>query len=200
MDVKFPADHYLASLQAPTEAEQSDHERAFLRAVRGHLKAVAGRGYTDPSTTPGIALIFIPNEAIYSFVMSADPDLVDVALAQRLVVCSPFTLFAVLAVIRQSTEAFRIGQASDELREGLTRFRAEWERFAGQLDRVAKQWETAHRGFEELAGTRRRQLERHLDRVDLLGVDARGSDLLSLVAPASSSRPETQISDVGGAR
>lgn len=173
MDVKFPADHYLEALEAPDEATRRRCERAFLADVRSHLRAVAGRGYADVETTPGLALVFIPNEAIYGFVVGADPGLVDTALAHGLVLCSPFTLFAVLAVVRQATEAFRLGQASAEILSCLGRFRSQWDRFGDQLDKVARQWETAHRGLEELTGTRRRQLERVLDQVDQLQPEER---------------------------
>jgi len=172
VDVKFPVDHYLAALEAPTEHERAEHEQAFVRAVRGHLKAVAGRGYADGATTPGFAVVFIPNEAVYAFVMASDPGLVDTALAQGLVLCSPFTLFAVLAVVRQASDAFRLGQASEEILGSLARFRTQWQKFSEQLDRVERQFETAHRGFEELAGPRRRQLERQLDHVEQLDGDA----------------------------
>lgn len=206
MDVKFPVDHYLASLEAGSPREQAEHEREFLRAVRGHLKALAGRCYAEPASTPGFALAFIPNEAIYAFLMAGDPGLVDAAMAQRLVLCSPFTLFAVLAVVRQSTEAFRLGQASHEILDCLARFRDEWNKFSDQLDRVGKQWETAHRGFEELTGTRRRQLERRLDHVDALRnqrlsvVAEPGTGQGHEAAPAAGGGSETPVREVGAGR
>ncbi|MEO9224257.1 MAG: DNA recombination protein RmuC [Acidimicrobiales bacterium] len=172
LDVKFPVDQYLAALEARDERSRAEHEQAFVRAVRSHLKAVAGRGYADPTSTPGFAVVFIPNEAVYAAVMNLDPALVDVALRQGLVLCSPFTLFAVLAVVRQAVDAFRLGQASEEIIECLARFRSEWAKFADQLDRVERQFETAHRGLEDLVGTRRRQLERQLDRIDQIEAPA----------------------------
>jgi DNA recombination protein RmuC len=205
IDVKFPADHYLASLDAPDERAQAEHTQAFLRAVRGHLKAVAARGYADPTTTPGFAVVFIPNEAIYAFLMAADPGLIDRALEHGLLVCSPFTLFGVLAVVRQASDAFRLGQASEEILGSLARFRTQWEKFSEHLDRVGRQFETAHRGIEELVGPRRRQLERQLDHIDRIGtahdhtrppvrfevLDGADADLYG---------PETQIREVGAGR
>ncbi len=201
MDVKFPIDHYLASLQAPVDRERAEHEREFLKAVRGHLKDVAARGYADPASTPGFVLVFIPNEAVYSFLLATDPRLLDLAMGHRVVVCSPFTLLAVLAVVRQAADAFRIGQASDEILQCLARFRSEWEKFSLQLDRVAKQWETAHRGLEELAGTRRRQLERRLDHVDALR--ARRLEVVADVDPSGQRvglAAESPVSEVAGGR
>ena len=99
MDVKFPADNYLRFLEAEGDADRDRFRTAFLRDVRARLKELAGRGYTEPESTVGFLLMFIPNESVYAFIHQHDPGLIDTALAQKVVVCSPCTLFPVLAVI-----------------------------------------------------------------------------------------------------
>jgi DNA anti-recombination protein RmuC len=74
----------------------------------------------------------------------------------------------VLAVIRQSVDTFRLGQASHEILDSLGRFRTQWERFSEHIDKVDRQLDTVRRGFDELAGVRRRQLERQLDAIDAI--------------------------------
>ncbi len=132
-------------------------------------------------------LLFIPNEAVYGAVHELDPQLGDVALHHRVVLCSPFTLVAVLGVIRQSVEAHALSRASDELLEHLAGFEAQWVRFTESLDLVAKRFDTAHRGLEDLAGTRRRQLERELERIADLRA-RRDPPRLDLVADSTVSR------------
>ncbi|CAN5509253.1 hypothetical protein BH20ACT2_BH20ACT2_07750 [soil metagenome] len=163
MDVKFPIDNYLRALEAGRPAERQAFEAAFLRDVRNRIGELAGRGYVDPPITVDYVLAFIPNEAVYAFVHEADPALVDTALAQKVVLCSPCSLFAVLAVIRQAVDAFALERTSDEILACLAGFADQWGRFSEQLDLVAKRMETAQRGFEDLAGPRRRQLQRRLD-------------------------------------
>ncbi|HEX2576628.1 MAG TPA: DNA recombination protein RmuC, partial [Aquihabitans sp.] len=82
------------------------------------------------------------------------------------VLCSPFTLFAVLGVIRQSVEAHEVARTSDEILACLGAFGDQWVRFSEQLDLVARRFDTVHKGLEDLTGPRRRQLERQLDRID----------------------------------
>jgi DNA recombination protein RmuC len=103
---------------------------------------------------------------VYGFVHERDPGLADLALRQKVVLCSPFTLFAVLGVIRQAVEAHEVSRASDEILTCLSGFGEQWQRFSESLDVVAKRFDVAHRGLEDLTGTRRRQLERQLDRVE----------------------------------
>ncbi len=176
MDVKFPLDNYVRALEASADHERVAAEAAFARDVRQRIKELSARGYIESGVTVDHVLLFIPNESIFSFVHQQDPALVDVALRQRVVLCSPFTLFAVLAVIRQAVEAVQLQQTSDDVLRCLEGFGHQWEQFTEALELVGRRLDTAHRGFEELAGPRRRQLERQLDRVDDLRAQ-RGLDV-----------------------
>jgi len=167
MDVKFPVDNYLRHLEAATDAERDLHAKAFLRDVRGRVKELSTRtGYIDADTTLDEVLLFIPNESVWAFIHERDPQLIDVALGQKVVLCSPVSLFAVLAVIRQAVEQTRLARTSNEILECLAGFGQQWTKFSESLDGVVRKFDTAQRGLEEVTGPRRRQLERQLDRIE----------------------------------
>ena len=204
MDVKFPVDNYLRHLEATTDAERDAHAKAFLRDVRGRVKELASRtGYIDADATLDEVLLFIPNESVWAFIHERDPQLIDVALGQQVVLCSPVSLFAVLAVIRQAVEQTQLARTSNEILECLAGFGKEWTKFSESLDKVVARFDTAQRGLEEVTGPRRRQLERQLDRVEALRVarglpDAEAAALLAVmatrrrgVAPAATSASGT---------
>ncbi len=163
MDVKFPVANYLRSLDATAAPEREAAEAAFVRDVRARIKEITGRGYVQPGVTVPYVLLFVPNESVYGFMHQRDPALVDVALSQHVVLCSPFTLFAVLAVIRQAAEAMALAHASDEVLGCLAGFSEQWDRFTAQLETVGKRLDVAHGAFDDLAGPRRRQLQKQLD-------------------------------------
>jgi DNA recombination protein RmuC len=165
MDVKFPVDNYLRYLEAASDRERDQHAIAFVRDVRARVRELSGRVYIDPDETLDEVLLFIPNEAVYAFVHSHDRDLVEVALRQKVVLCSPSTLFSVLAVIRQAVEQTQLQRTSDEILACLAAFEQQWGKFAEALDKVGRSLDTVRRSWDDLTGTRRRQLERHLDRV-----------------------------------
>jgi len=81
------------------------------------------------------------------------------------VLCSPSTLFAVLAVVRQAIDHFRLEQASNEILDCLGTFTVQWQKFTDQLDKVGRQLDGSQKAFAELAGTRRNQLQRAVDAV-----------------------------------
>ena len=169
MDVKFPIANYTRYLDAASDAERDALRGAFLRDVRSRVRELTGRGYVDPAGgTLDFVLLFLPNEAIYSFVHEHDVALIDDALAQRVVLCSPLTLYAVLAVVRRAGEAAALERTSGEVLAVLGSFTQEWGRFCDSLDKVGRAGDAVERAYGELAGTRRRALERPLARVDEL--------------------------------
>ncbi len=167
MDVKFPLDNYLRLLDAGADLERAQHEKAFLRDVRNRVKELAGRDYIDPAAgTLDYVLLFIPNEHVYGFVHDRDRELVDLALAQKVILCSPLTLFAVLAVVRQAVDSFALERATGEILELLESFRGQWDKFTGQMDTLGDRLDSTRKAYDQLTGTRRRQLERQLDKID----------------------------------
>ncbi len=169
MDVKFPFDNYLRSLQATDAEARQRLEAAFRKDVRAKIVEVASRDYVAPDAgTIDMALLFIPNEQVFGAMLSLEPLLVDEALAKRVVLVSPLSLFAVLAVIRQATASFRMSRAARDLAAGLEAFRNGWRAYQAESERVGQRLEEAQKAFQLLTLVRRERLEREIDRLDAL--------------------------------
>lgn len=169
MDVKFPLDNYVRSQEADADVERIGYEREFLRDVRGHIKALATRDYIDPEGgTVDYVLLFIPNEAVYRFVLETGPEVFDEALDHRVVCCSPQMLFAMLALIRQAADTLATQRAAEEIVSLLGLFNQQWRRFNQALDKLGRSVGSMTQAYESLAGTRRKALQRPLDRIEAL--------------------------------
>jgi DNA recombination protein RmuC len=173
MDVKTPMVEYTRYLASATEQEREAAAKAFRRDVRARIKEVATREYIDPEGgTLDYMLIFIPNEQVYGFIHENDPDLLDEALRGKVVLCSPLTLFAILAVIRQASENFKLAQQTNEILRTLGAFNNQWGMFKEQMSKVDRALESSRKAYAELMGTRTRQLDRQVERVEDLRVAA----------------------------
>lgn len=165
MDVKFPIDNYLRWLDAD-ETERELFAKRFRSDVRNRVTELGDRGYIDPANTVDELLLFIPNESVFGFVHEHDPELVDFALSRKVVLCSPTSLFAVLAIIRQAVDNFLVERQSDEILASVAGVREQWDRFGGAVDKVGRNLTAAQRAMEELAGPRSRQFGRQLERLE----------------------------------
>lgn len=169
MDVKFPLDNYLRCSEAGSELDQKRFRDDFLRDVRSHVKGLAGRDYVDPSTgTVDFVLLFIPNEQLYAFIHEHDALIGEEAAKRGVVLCSPLTLFAVLALVRQTVENLQMVRTSNDILSLLGAFKKQWGMFVEKMDKLDRSLCTVRRDYDELVGTRRRSLERPLEKIDAL--------------------------------
>ncbi|MCH7596751.1 MAG: DNA recombination protein RmuC [Planctomycetes bacterium] len=194
MDVKFPLDNYMKVQNAPDDATRALQTKVFLRDVRARIKEVTTRAYIDPAAgTVDYVIVFIPIEQIYAFIHEHDPSLLDDALRNKVVLCSPLTLYAILAVIRQASENFRFEQGSRKILELLAQFKKQWEKYGEVVDRMGRRLDDADKAFRELVSVRTRALERQLDKIDDLQAAQIGSAETTLEdqdAPALVERAE----------
>jgi len=168
MDVKFPMAAYLRYLEVGTDAERQAHLKAFLRDVRARVRELAKREYAQEGSRPTVdyVLLFLPNEQLTGFIHQHDPALLDEAMGQRVVMCSPLTLFAFLGVIRQAFDNFVIEQTSDEILQLIGKFGQQWQKYTESAEKVKKRLEGVQNEFDQLVGVRRRSLERPLAQLE----------------------------------
>ncbi|MDP6047224.1 MAG: DNA recombination protein RmuC [Phycisphaerae bacterium] len=176
MDVKFPLESYKAYLDADTDQASAAALRALTVAVRGHIRAVAARGYIDTKITTNYVIVFLASEQILSSVLADQPDLIDEALGKRVVLAGPMTLYAMLSVIRQAAEAANLMTTASQVIELLGKFSVQWEKYNVEVDKLGKYIDQANRQFEVITTTRTRALQRPLDRIEKLSQDAGDGD------------------------
>ncbi len=193
MDVKFPIDNYLRWLEAEVETDRTAFAKAFRKDVRQRVKELSTRNYIDPETTVDYMLLFVPNESVYGFLHEHDPELVDHTLRQRVVLCSPTSLFAVLAVIRQAVDNFLVERRSDEILTALTGLRAQWDRWGDPMAKMKRNLDAAQKAFDELSGPRTREFERYLQKLEGFREGDEDQKLLETPEPEPTTGPTQPI-------
>ncbi|RAP34438.1 DNA recombination protein RmuC, partial [Candidatus Marinamargulisbacteria bacterium SCGC AG-439-L15] len=111
-------------------------------------------------------LVFIPNEQIYGFINEENRSLLDDALAQKVIFCSPMTLYALLAVIRQALDNFTFEKKAHEMLKHLGEFNKQWQKFKDSMEKMGKRIEDAQREYTTLMTTRKNQLDKPLLKID----------------------------------
>lgn len=172
MDVKFPLNNYLAYLNAENEQEKEHYKNLFLKDVRQRIKEVTTRDYINPAeNTVDYVIVFIPNEQVYAFINEHDSAILDEALRNKVILSSPITLYAVLAVIRQAVDNFNLERTAAEILALLNDFNKQWEKFKDSMDKMGKKLSDAQKEFNNLVTTRTNQLERPLRKIDQVRIE-----------------------------
>jgi DNA recombination protein RmuC len=183
MDVKFPLDNYMKYQSEESEAVRDGYKSQFLKDVRQRIKEVTTRDYISPEDrTVDYVLVFIPNEQVYGFINQCDCTLVDDALKTKVILCSPFTLYAILAIIHQAVDNFSLEQTASEILGLLGAFSKQWGAFKGEMDKMGNRIDAARDEYQKLVTTRSTQLERVLAKIDGIrkqrGISATESETL----------------------
>ncbi len=124
MDVKFPLSHYEKFIETEDELVKNNEKKEFLKDVKNHIKTISTRSYIDTSSgTLDYVLMFIPNESIYSFINQEDSAVIDYALDNKVLLCSPLTLYAILSLINQATRNFAMEERASDVMKLLSKFK-----------------------------------------------------------------------------
>lgn len=170
LDCKFPLDNYAAYVKSENGAEKEGLKKQFLKDVRTALKGLSGRDYIDPNGgTVDYSVMFIANEQVFNFVNEFDGTFIDDAMKAKVVVCSPFTLYAVVSIIYKAAENFKMEKAAKDMVVQILKFKAQWEEFKGHFDSVGASIDKVKDEFEKLKTTRVNKLDvplRDLERLE----------------------------------
>ena len=169
MDVKFPLDSYLKYLNEENDALKETYKQQFLKDTRQRVREVTTREYINPAeNTVDYVLVFIPSEQIYGFINECDNSLIDEAIKHKVILCSPLTLYAILAVIRQAMDSFNIQRNRADTLALFESFNRQWEAFKESLDGMGKHIEKARDEYQKLVTTRTNSLEKPLRQIEEL--------------------------------
>ena len=167
MDVKFPLTHYENYISSSSELDRKSEKKAFLRDVRNRIKEVSKRSYINPEGgTVDYVLLFIPNESVYSFLNQEDLSLIDFSLKNKILLCSPITLYAILSLIRQAVSNFSMEKKASEVQELVGVFRKQWDNFIAKIDSIGKTLTSLTNHYEDLRGPRLRAVEKPMEKIE----------------------------------
>jgi len=162
MDVKFPLDRYAAHFSAETDALREQAKGEFVKAVKGHIDALAKRDYINNAKEEALdyVLMFLPNESISGFVHEADPKLLDYALNNKVVLCSPLSLYSFLVVVRQATDSFHTEQTAASIMQQINKFHGEWDKYVKAVEDVKDTFDKLNQKIDDIStgGTRFKKL------------------------------------------
>jgi len=161
VDAKFPFDDLIAYQDAKTEAEKKQTLNNFRAAVKLKIKDITSKDYINPENqTLDFVIMFIPNEMIFSFIYEKLPDINQYCNERRVVLAGPFGFTAVLRLVLQAFKNFRYEKDLQQILGLISKFQEEYSKFGDSLEKLGRQIETTQKTYQEVEGTRNKQLTR----------------------------------------
>jgi len=171
VDSKFP----YANLQRMSEAEDKESKEKYMKLfekdVREKIKQVTSRDYISPEDkTVDFVILFIPNEMIFSYIYDKMPELSQEAMASKVVLAGPFSFTAMLRMIKQSYENFRVQKNIYNIIGHVKAFEKEFDTFSGEFYKIGDRIGSLQKQYESVSSTRFNQLVRRIDKVKQEGL------------------------------
>lgn len=162
IDSKFPMENYLNMVEEPED--EAFYAREFRKNMRKHIDDVASKYITEQ--TADQAILFIPSEAVYQYVLSEQPDLFEGALSRHVILCGPTTLSGIVFTLVCAMRDYNRSVHLKEIERDLLKLQDYMTDLEGKAARAAKNAQTldtqmqgvissmarANRQIEKMAG------------------------------------------------
>ncbi len=181
IDSKFP----YANLQKMTETDDKELKEKFRvqfeRDVKEKMKQVTTRDYINPEDkTVDFVILFIPNEMIFSYIYEKMPELSQEAITQKIVLAGPFSFTAILRMVKQSYENFRVQKNIYNIIGHVKAFEKEFDTFSESFSKVGEKIDSLQKQYDTVSTTRFNQLIKRVDKVKQEGLAAGTEDMPQL--------------------
>ena len=172
IDSKFPLEPYQQLLNALDDGDSvaiETAQKSLLKTIEGFAKDISSK-YIDPPNTTDFAIMFFPVEGLYAEVLR-HPDVFEkLQRNYRITITGPTTLSALLNSLHMGFRTLAVQKRSSEVWSVLAEVKTEFVKYAGQLEKVQKQLNTASSSLENLQSTRTSSMERKLRGVETLEI------------------------------
>ncbi|WP_420472429.1 DNA recombination protein RmuC [Brevundimonas sp. FT23042] len=183
-------------------ADQGDEEtRAHARSVRiaaslkTHMRQLASKAYQDQfRPSPDFVALFVPGDAFLAAALDHEPNLLTDAMASRVVIVTPTTLFALCKAVAYGWRAEEQAKNAEDVAKLGKQLYARLSVMGGHAASVGKALDAAVNRYNQFVGSLETQVMVSAKRFEDLQVDHEGKDIPELPpvepSPRALSRPE----------
>ena len=116
IDSKAPLSAYLRMQDATDVPTKEIELKNHAKLMRDHMKKLSDKKYWNQfPQSPDFVVMFIPGEGFVSDAMRSDPNLLDDAMKNRVLVASPVNLLALLFAVAKGWQAHSIAEHAKEV-------------------------------------------------------------------------------------
>ena len=193
VDVKTPLDAYLEAIEAKDDVQHKLGMERHARNVRDHVRKLASKSYWEQfSSSPDFVILFIPGDQFLSAALDEDPDLIESALSQRIILATPSSFVALLKAVAYGWRQVALAENAEEIRRLAEDLYGRLSVFVGHLNKVGRQLGSSVDSYNRAVGSLERKVLPGARKFTELGIHPKKE--LEAVEPLES-LPRTMIED-----
>ncbi|RMG27884.1 MAG: DNA recombination protein RmuC [Gammaproteobacteria bacterium] len=154
VDAKTPLDAYLEAVEASDEAQRQQALARHARNLREHVRQLASKAYWEQfEDTPDFVVLFVPGDQFLSHALTADPDLLEYALGNRVILATPSSLIALLRAVAYGWRQEALAENAEEIRKLGEELHGRLATFTEHLVRVGKSLDASVNAYNKAVGS-----------------------------------------------
>ena len=141
IDSKFPLENYNRLQDASlTSIQKKVLQNEFKQNVKKHIQDIANK-YVSAEETSDFAYMFIPAEAVFSYIHAYFPEIIDYSFEKKVYLASPSTLMSYISAIKAFQLEAKKNEKMQEIMQELNLLSQEFSRFSKRYENVMKDYE-----------------------------------------------------------
>lgn len=159
IDAKAPINQFTQRLSEDlSEDEHKSIMKHLAAQVRDHVKKLGGKNYWENMDSPDFTVLFLPSEHIYSIALRADPQLVEFAATQNIIIASPTLLMSLLRVVGVSWRQVELAKNAQDIADLGFDLYKRFLKFTDHFEKIGGHLQKAMGGYDAAVGSLERQI------------------------------------------
>lgn len=171
VDVKFPYSQIQQMATAENKQLRLQHQKQFERDVKQKIVDISDKYIQPDNGTLDYAIMFVPNEMVFSFINQKFPHLVSDAMSRRVMIVSPFTFLIVARTVFESYRSFTMATNLKQITSQIKEFAKEWGRFSDEFGKLERTIDRLRKDYDQINSTRYKQMNRRIEAINDLQQD-----------------------------
>lgn len=167
VDAKAPATAFLEAAACDEPGRQSELLKEHAAQVKKQVDLLSKKSYWEQfDNAPDFVVLFLPNDAFYSEAIRHEPELLEYAVQQRVLIATPVSLIGLLKVValgwrqeRIAESAQSVSDAGRELYDRLRKMTEHFEKIGINLHKAVDAYNSAVGSMERSVFPKARMLE-----------------------------------------
>lgn len=159
VDVKTPLEAYLEGIESKDDATQKLAMERHARNLREHIRKLASKSYWDQfERSPDFVILFIPGDQFLSAALNEDPELIEAALAQQIILATPTSFVALLKAVAYGWRQVVLAKNAEEVQRLARGLYNRLTVFVSHLNNVGKQLSRSVEHYNKAVGSLERSV------------------------------------------
>jgi DNA recombination protein RmuC len=173
VDAKVPLAAYLEAMETPDPVRRNEALARHSQQVSRHVEQLASKQYwSQLQPAPEMVVLFLPGDHFLSAALERNPELLEEAIAQRVLLATPMTLISILKGAAFGWREQRLAENAEWIRQVAAQFYERMQRWAAYYAEAGRHLERAVQAYNESVGSWDARLLPALSRMRDLGAAA----------------------------